>query len=133
MKGKTSSDSNSFFRIFFFLREKRVAPLSSLSLPSLQTPLPLTLQAMVSRKASAPKRAAATQKLSKKAATATERAKVKAKASKSKSKTNGSLSSSKKAAEPARADASALATTSKGAGVGVADKHSDRGKVLYVG
>ena len=35
---------------------------------------------MVSRKASAPKRAAATQKLSKKAATATEKAKEKAKA-----------------------------------------------------
>lgn len=87
---------------------------------------------MVSRKASAPKRAAATQKLSKKAATATEKAKAKkattAKTSKSKTNAVVTASSKKQEAPASRADASALATTS-----GAADKHSDRGKVIYVG
>lgn len=91
---------------------------------------------MVSRKASAPKRAAATQKLSKKAATATEKANKakKAKATKtSKSKTNAvAVVAPTKKQDASRADASALATTSGSSGA-VNDKHSDRGKILYVG
>ena len=87
-------------------------------------------KSMVSRKASAPKRAAATQKLSKKAATATEKAKEKAKATSK--KTNAVVKAKKSSSEPGSASALAVASTSGSAGAAT-NKHSDRGKVLYVG